>query len=65
VVNTENKQAPGYFKINVWAQEILGIIYYLDNDGNVYDPQDIFQNVPSPKIISQYTKDGDTYLIKN
>ena len=52
-----------YTKVNVWAEEISGIIYYLDTDGNVYDPQDIFQNIVNPKIISQYKKEEDTYII--
>lgn len=41
-------------KIQVWAQEISGIIYYLDNAGNVYNPADIFQNKENPKIIAKY-----------
>ena len=41
-------------KIQVWAQEISGIIYYLDNSGNVYSPVDIFQNKENPKIIAKY-----------
>ena len=29
-------------KIQVWAEEISGIIYHLDSEGNIYDPQDIY-----------------------
>ena len=65
VINDETKTSSSYTKVNVWAEEISGIIYYLDTDGNVYDPQDIFQNIVNPKIISQYKKEEDTYIIIN
>ena len=33
-----------------------GIVYWIDDDNNVYDNQDIFQNKDNPKIIAKYTK---------
>ena len=30
-------------KVQVWAEEISGIIRHLDKNGNIYDPQDIYQ----------------------
>ena len=41
---------------------VSGIIYYLDNAGNVYNPADIFQNKENPKIIAKYRclETGDT-----
>lgn len=47
-------------KIEVYAQDIKGIIYFIDNKGNVYDPQDIHQNLKNPAIIAKYIKDEDT-----
>ena len=47
----------------VFAQEIKGIVYWIDEECNVYDNQDIFQNKDNPKIIAKYTKkkvDGST-----
>jgi len=44
-------------KIEVWAQDIKGIIYFIDKSGNVYDPQDIHQNLTNPNIISKWSKD--------
>jgi hypothetical protein len=41
-------------KVQVFAQEISGIINYLDKKGNIYDPRDIFQNNNNPKIIAKY-----------
>lgn len=40
----------------VFAQEIKGIVYWIDEECNVYDNQDIFQNKDNPKIIAKYTK---------
>jgi len=43
-------------KIEVWAQDIKGIIYFIDKTGNVYDPQHIHQNLKNPAIIAKYNK---------
>jgi hypothetical protein len=50
-------------KIEVWAQDILGIIYYIDKCGNVYQVEDIMQGKVNPKIIAKYVKVGDVYTI--
>ena len=53
-------------KIEVWAQDIKGIIYHLDKNGNIYDPQHVHQNLKNPAIIAKYIKNenGD-YEIPN
>ena len=40
----------------VFAQEIKGIVYWIDDENNVYDNQDIYQNKDNPKIVAKYTK---------
>ena len=50
-------------KIEVWAQEILGIIYYVDKNYNVYQAEDIVGNKPNPKIIAKYVRHGEVYSI--
>lgn len=50
-------------KIEVWAQEIHGIIYYIDNMMNVYQAEDIVSNSKNPNIIAKYVKNGDVYSI--
>lgn len=50
-------------KIVVKAQDIKGIIYYLDEHGNVYDPSDILNSKRNPKIIAKYTFNNNTYSI--
>jgi len=46
-------------KIDIWSQDIRGILYYIDADGNVYDMNDIMRCDPSPKVILKYTKSED------
>ena len=50
-------------KVQVWAQEVNGIIRHIDKDGNVYDPQDIYQNIENPKVIAKWTKNDEKYSI--
>ena len=50
-------------KVEVWAQEIKGIIYYIDKNLNVYQPEDIMKNMNNPKVIAKYIKNGDNYSI--
>ena len=42
-------------KITVFAKEIRGIVYYIDEEGNVYDTEDVYQNKNNPKIIAKYS----------
>lgn len=51
-------------KIQIWAQEINGIIRHLDNFGNIYDPHDIYRNINNPKVIAKWILSGDKYIIK-
>ena len=48
-------------QLHVIAQEIKGIIYYLDETENVYKTEDILQNKCNPQIIAKYnkTKEGE------
>jgi|TARA_R110002074_G_scaffold354216_1_gene526032 hypothetical protein len=46
-------------KVTVWAQDINGIIYYIDNNKNVYDPQDILDNKINPTVIAKWEKGLD------
>ena len=50
-------------KIEVWAQDIQGIIYYIDKNNNVYQTEDIIVNKINPKIIAKYVKTGEQYSI--
>lgn len=49
--------------IEVWAQEIQGIIYYIDKTNNVYQTEDIMHGKENPKVIARYLKNGENYSI--
>ena len=63
VCDNEEDDKPLGQKIDVWAQEIKGIIYYIDKVGNVYQVEDIIVNKVNPKIIAKYVKNGEQYSI--
>jgi hypothetical protein len=51
-------------KVETWVQDIKGIMYHIDNHGNVYDPEDIVANKMNPKVIAKYVKnEQDVYSI--
>jgi hypothetical protein len=50
-------------KIEVWVQDIQGIVYYIDKNYNVYQTEDIYTNKVNPKIIAKYVRTGDNYSI--
>lgn len=52
-----------YSKKNVWAEDIHGIIYYIDADHLIYKTEDIMKNLVNPTIIGKWSKVGDTYMI--
>ena len=58
-----NAEQPNITKIKVWQQDINGIIYFLDKNFNVYDPQDVQQNTMNPKIIAKYNITPDQKYI--
>ena len=63
--STDNLNTTKNIKVEIWAQDIKGIIYYIDKNNNVYDTEDIMNNDKTPKrIIAKYVKDkNDNYSI--
>jgi len=47
----------------VWAEDINGIIYYLDAENNVYKTEDIMKNMVNPTILAKWSKVGELYTI--
>jgi len=63
VVDLNQDIKPTTMKVEVWAQDIQGIIYYVDKDSNVYSAEDIVSNSKTPKVIAKYVKNGEMYSI--
>jgi hypothetical protein len=47
----------------VFAVEIQGLVYYIDQNGNVFRTEDVLNDVPNPTVIAQYTKTPTGYSI--
>ena len=43
-------------KVHVWAQDFKGIMYYIDDDSNVYDTISVVNGIENPQVIAQYVK---------
>lgn len=56
-------------KVEIWLEDINGIMHYVDNNFNVYDNDDIKRGVSNPKVIYKYEKDyvngKEIYAIKD
>lgn len=52
VMNTDEVEPKIAMKKEVWVQEIKGINYYIDENKNVYRPEDIIANKTSPAVIA-------------
>lgn len=63
VAESQNEVKDQNQKIEVWAQDIQGIVYYIDKTGNVYQAEDIISNKINPKIIAKYIKTGEIFSI--
>lgn len=46
-------------KLNVMAEEIHGIVFFLDKFGNVYSTEDVMKGDTNPRIIAKYAKTGE------
>ena len=57
--NMAEPSTPKNVKVDIWAQDIRGIIYYIDKTGNVYDTEDIMKIDKYPKrVIAKYVQDA-------
>ncbi len=50
-------------KLEVFAGDIQGLVYYLDKHGNVYKTEDILQNKENPAIVAKYVEKDGVYTI--
>jgi hypothetical protein len=49
--------------LEVFAEEIGGIVYYIDKFKNVYKTDDVLQAKLNPDVIAKWAKTGDRYTI--
>jgi hypothetical protein len=68
IVNMQNNENNNHnhnnkTSVGIWTQEIKGILYYIDNNNNVYSMNDIMSNKENPRVIASYEKNGEEYNI--
>jgi len=63
LITTEETNTNIYHKLEVKAQDIGGIVYYIDGKYNVFNTEDILNNKENPEIIAKYTLRNNTYSI--
>lgn len=53
-------------QVQVWLEDINGIMYWIDDSGSVYDTGDIMKSVENPRVIAKYEKnmEGDSEVYK-
>jgi hypothetical protein len=59
IEDTQEKQR----QIEVVAEDIGGIVYYLDAFGNVYNTEDVIRGKDNPQIVARYSKTEGKYQI--
>ena len=66
IVDSTSDQISSAQKVELWVEDIQGIMWYIDKDHNVYQTEDIVSNNMNPKIITKCVKHSDgTYSIPN
>jgi hypothetical protein len=50
-------------RMEVFAQEINGIVYYIDSNNNVYKTEDVLEGKDNPKIVAKCVNNGNSYTI--
>lgn len=63
IVSNGEIQADACQKIEVFSEEIKGIVYYIDKFSNVYRTDDILDGKENPQIIAKYVKVNDICTI--
>ena len=63
LISIENNNENTIKTMEIFSEEINGIIYHLDKFNNVYNITDIIQNKENPRIIAKYVKNADGYSI--
>ena len=65
VISQQDKTEDKFNKVDVFIQDINGILYYIDNNNNVYSTEDILNNILNPKVIAKYKLEDEKYILIN
>lgn len=63
LITSQNDTELSIKKMEVFAKEICGIVYYIDTHYNVYNTEDIMSEKQNPKIVAKYQINNDKYTI--
>jgi hypothetical protein len=63
LVSDNNITSTVSHNMDLIAQEIGGIVYYIDNYNNVYNTEDVMNGIYNPSIIAKYTIQNGIFSI--
>ena len=63
LITESNESIPVTYKMDIVAQEIGGIVYYIDTYQNVYNTEDVMNGKQDPSIIAKYKIQNGLYSI--
>ena len=49
-------------KVQYVTIEINGIIYFIDKENNIYNHEDIYNNIVNPRIIAKYDNEKLVFI---
>ncbi len=52
-------------RVSVFAEDVRGILHWLDDAGNVYSQEDIYANVQNPRVIARYSRVDGAVVIEH
>lgn len=62
IISTEETEAY-QIKSEVFAEEIYGIVYYLDKYGHIFSTEDVLNNMENPRVIANYELTNGVYTV--
>ena len=64
IMNNETEQENTYVIGEVTAEDINGIVYYLDKHGHIFSTEDVLNGIPNPKVVGKYIIQNGTYVVE-
>lgn len=59
IFNQEDSQEQAKQTVQIWVEDIKGIVYYIDENHNVYDTEDVAANKDNPRVIAKWEKNSE------